>query len=129
MLIKSNNRTEAIRAVINEWLKDNTLYCDSCGKDYFSQRMPCCSSPYILNNFTAMKMIMDECREKKETNLKATAATKSNAMRFSVKMPERLLCTLDNYFKTYGEKGLFRDKRDLHSFMRNFHQLSTAERV
>jgi len=125
------DKMTAIRALINEWLKDPTLYCNNCDLDAnaaFLAVESCCEKPQIGRN---VDVYVGMCRENKiirDLNYRDTGASKDGNIRTAVALPPRLLSFLEGYFKKYGEK-LFNNNKELHEFMRKFPQFKVCERV
>lgn len=129
MLIKTNNRTDAIHALINMWLKDIRLYCNECGRLFVKEMYPCCEDPYLIDNLQAFQMLQEEIKMFRNTRQNEFASTPSKSMRWGVRIPQTLLRFLDTYFQSYGEKGVFRNKNDMNQFMKKFKQFTIPERV
>ena len=50
MLIQRGSREDAIHALINTWLNDNTQHCGWCGESFDPRFYPCCEKPFVANN-------------------------------------------------------------------------------
>ena len=126
--IKLTKKEDAIRAVINTWLKDQTLYCNNCNTDsrYFLADESCCENPQIGRNIDHMMGGIKQNKIIKETALNEYGSTDDKTMRYAVSMPPRLLMTLEQYFETHNDK-LFNNQKELHNFMKAFPALSTAK--
>jgi hypothetical protein len=127
----TTSKIQAIRAFINLWLSDNTLYCNSCGDRFNAelwQHGACCDNPQIGRNLDHTYYAIKSIKQQRENNLNRHGSDKSKTMRMCVSLPARLMTDLENYFKTYGEK-LFNNESELHSFMKAFPQFSRATEV
>ena len=131
MLIKVNNKWEAVHAVINTWLKDQRKYCNNCGATYQPELGQCCNDPAIGTNFDVMVALKRQNQATRDTRANDHAAmTEHGQMRWGVSIPPDLMMTLDNYMKAHGHKrGLFEDVSDLNKFMRKFPIFAIAKKV
>lgn len=129
MLIKTNDKWEALKAFINTWLKDKTLYCNYCNQDYKPELGPCCDSPQIGTNISVTSALIKQNREHTKSRMNEFASSKDKTMRWGVSIPVRLYHDANNYFKMHGEKGLFNDNNDLRKFMKKFRAFRIAEKV
>jgi hypothetical protein len=130
MLIKINNKWEAVHAVINTWLKDKRKYCNNCGKDYVPELGACCNDPAVMTNFDVCLGIIRQNRETQKSRSNDFASTKDGNLRWGVSLPPDLLRTLDGYMKSHGhKKGLFEEVSDLNKFMKKFPQFCVAKKV
>lgn len=129
MLIKIEDRAEALHAVINMWLKDPTKYCNNCNQDYMDDWEHCCEDPFITNNANVTSLIIKQNKEFQKSRGNAFASTQSKDLRWGLSMPQRLLQYLENYVRTNGEKSLFNEKYNVNWFCRKFPQFSIPERI
>lgn len=130
MLIKTNNKWEALHAFINTWLKDPTVYCNVCNADYKPHLGPCCDSPELGTNLDITRAVVTQNREYTKSRMNSYAANKDNTMRWGISMPPRLYQSANMYFKNHGyPKGLFGDNKDLKAFMKKFRAFRIAEKV
>lgn len=128
MLIKTENRREAYQALINTLLKDNTRYCNTCGKNYNINHMPCCEDPQIGTNLDITKAVIEQNKWLRETAANDYASTKDKTLRFGISVPQYLYAALDNYERKYGRKFLTSDA-DVVWFAKNFPQFAIPRRV
>jgi hypothetical protein len=128
MLIKTNNRFEAYTAVINECLKDPQLYCNNCGKTFFTGDSKCCDDPQIGDNAGFCSAIIKQNIETRELAKNCHASFENNAMRHGLSLPPFLYEALKNYEARHGAKFLD-SKDDINWFMRKFPQFCIPRRV
>jgi hypothetical protein len=129
--IKTTDKMVAIQGIINEWLKDQTFYCGSCGEKLnpaFHIYESCCENPMFGRNVDHARLIVKVNKQTTDGTLKKTGAGKDNTFRYSINMPASLYQMLENYFKKHGEK-LFNDTKELHQFMRKFKAFTIPEEV
>lgn len=126
----------AIRAFINTWLKDKSVYCNYCGLPFnpkdqneHGQWNPCCENPQIGRNVDHTMGIIKQNRAIRETRKNDFAQTDSKAMRMGISLPPMLLKDLENYFKKNYDQKLFVDNKELHKFMREFPDFTTCRRI
>lgn len=118
-----------IRAFINNWLLDQTVYCNNCGFPYFIGEKECCDSPQIGKNIHHFQALMLQISAEKKTNLNAYGSNASKTMRIGVSLPPDLMTKLEQFCKEkWGEK-LFVNQKDLHGFMKAFPMFTTCERI
>lgn len=129
MLIKTKNREDAYKAVINTWLKDKTYYCNNCGELYYEGMAQCCDYPQIGTNFDICTALVRQNRELTKSRRNEYASAKGNNLRFGVSIPISLYYTLDNWKKQQGFKGLFSEKGELTWFMKKFKQFTVPEKI
>ena len=128
--VKLTNKTDAARAVINTWLKDQTLYCNNCNTDakYILAGGSCCENPQIGRNIDHMMGGIKQNKTIRETAQNEFGSTEDKSLRYAVSMPPRLLMTLEQYFEDHNDK-LFNDNKELHDFMKAFPALCTCKVV
>ena len=131
MLIKTKNKEDAYRAIINVWLKDQTLYCNNCGKEFRPERdnPMCCDMPHIGKNIDHCKGIIDQNKELMKTRKNDFASTKGKDIRWGLSLPISLFYTIDSWKKGQGMKGLFMDDGEITWFMKKFPCFRIANRV
>lgn len=130
MLIKINDKWEAIHAVINKWLKDPTKYCNNCGKTYFPETGACCQNPAICTNWDVCLAIKEQNRWHRDRLANDFATTgKNKNMRWGVSIPPSLYQTLEGYMKQNGHKSVFKETADLNMFMKKFPIFTIAKKV
>ena len=130
--INVSDKMTAAKALMNDWLKDQTFYCANCGDRWFPEvhiHESCCQEPLFGRNIDHTMMLVKLNKEVTKDLKKSTGATENDSMRLGVNMPPQLYSILNNYFKKHGEKGLFNDQKDLRKFMRAFPQFTIPERI
>lgn len=131
MLIKTNKKEPAFQAIINTWLKDKQLYCNECGKDFnpLKDSPLCCDTPTIGRNIDHCMQIVKQNKEVAKSRLNDFGSNKDKTMRFSLSMPIGLFYMLDNYKKSLGLPGLFKEQGEQVWFMKTFPAFRTQTRV
>lgn len=131
MLIKTNNKEPAFRAIINTWLKDQSLYCNNCGEPFNpSKDSPeCCDMPHIGRNIDHCKGVVDQNKELMKTRLNETGSTKDKSIRWGLSLPISLFYMLDNYKKSLNRPGLFKEEGEIVWFMKKFPQFKIASKA
>jgi hypothetical protein len=128
VLIKTNNKWEAVRALINTLLKDKTVYCNECGADYV-EGVLCCGDPMYGNHRDFVEAIIAQNKDFKATRLHDTGAGESKAIRWGLSLPPRFLRDLEDAFKaTYREK-LLKDNHEMHKFMKEFPAFCVCRKI
>lgn len=128
MLIKTNNKWDAVRALINTLLKDRTEYCNECGADYVEGEW-CCDYPDVGTHRDFIEAIIKQNKDTKETRFSDTGAMRSKAFRWGLSLPPRFLFELETAFKsTYNEK-LLKDNHEMHRFMKEFPAFAVCKKV
>lgn len=129
MLIKINNKWEAVHAVINTWLRDPRVYCNNCGLTACGG-LACCEDPALGTNLDICKCLIQQNRAMKSSRANDHASNETKTMRWGVSLPPDLMRTLDNYMKLHGhKKGLFEEVSDLNKFMKKFPQFAIPTKV
>jgi len=128
MLIKTHDREQAYRKIINLALKDNRKYCNYCRKDYDPKKMPCCERPEIGTNAQHTKAVVIQCRIIRDTRDKDTAATKDNSIRWGVSLPPWMYTMLDN-FERLHDRRLFASQEDINWFAKTFKAFAIPRKV
>jgi len=135
--VKSSNKVDATKALVNTWLKDPTMYCNHCGMDYHPDLVDtgegvynqlCCENPQIGRNIDHTKGIVAQNKEISSSLSKSTGANETDSMRFGLSIPPRLYTSLKTYFEKHGEKFLDNPK-ELHQFMRAFPQFCIPKSI
>lgn len=136
MFVKTTDKWEAIRAFINTWLKDQTLYCNNCDKDYDpfdkdeqGRWRPCCKNPQIGRNIDHTMGIIKQNKAIRQTRKNEFASVENKTMRWGVSLPPRLLYALERYCKNQTGEKLFSTNADLHAFMKKFPVFCIPEEV
>ena len=128
MLIKTNDKWQAAKALINVWLKDKTIYCGNCDADYDKRFFPCCDEPVLGTNFDHTKAIVEGIKDQKKIALNEYASNKKKNFRSTVKIPRRLYGLLDRYYKNHGTK-LFENESEVRQFARKFKMFKVPVRI
>jgi len=135
--VRSTNKMDAIKAYLNTWLKDETMYCNYCGVDYMphivdtgegTYNQLCCENPQIGRNIDHTKGLIKQNQELTKNLDKETGAMKNGAMRIGLSLPPRLYTDLKKYFEGYDEKFLD-TPQELHAFMREFKQFTIPRSI
>jgi hypothetical protein len=131
MLIKTPNKELAFRAVINTWLKDKTLYCNNCGKDFDPEKDSplCCDLPHIGRNIDHCKGIINQNKEISKTRLNEFGSNQDKNIRFGLSLPPSLFNVLDNFKKMHNQPGLFKEEGEINWFMKKFPEFKTCSRT
>jgi len=131
-----DGKMKVIRGFINMWLKDETLYCNTCGTKYTGVRgkWVCdskrCEEPQIGRNMDHAFGIMKQNKMMKDEVMGSeTGASNEGAFRYAVSMPVSLLKDLEALFSSQYQEELFDNVYTLRRFMREFPQFSMARRV
>lgn len=126
--VQTTDKWTACHAMINTWLKDPTVYCGNCDKDYDPNSFPCCEEPVLANNIQHAKAIIDGIRDRQKDLHNEYASNKKKNFRSTIMLPKRLYFLLDMYFKKHGMK-LFQTKKDQYDFMRRFPMFKVPTRI
>lgn len=132
MLITKGSREDAIRVLINLWLKDPRKYCATCCAEYDYHSLvvsPCCENPLYNNNTEILKLFMRDLKMVKETRANDYASNKDKTMRFGISMPPSLLHFLETSMKTMYHEKLFSREYPLTWFMKKFPQFAIPTKV
>ena len=122
-----NSKMNAVKAFINTWLKDKTVYCAACGQDF--NGTGCCEAPHLTDRATRISEFIQANKEEQALQLNDYGASKDRNMRRAISMPAELFRDIETYFKSqYGEKFLD-NKNEVRDFMKMFPQVSIARRV
>lgn len=127
-LIKTSNREEAYRALINVYLKDNHKYCNFCGETYVKEFMPCCEDPQIGTHADHAKAVAAQCALLRGTRANKHASNKDKSMRFGISLPPWMYNLLDNYEKLYGRRLISTDK-DIIWLAKTFKQFAIPRKL
>ena len=122
----------AIKAFIEDWLKDPEFYCDNCGMKFYPHihvQESCCETPMFGRNIDHTMMFIKANHSFKKTLKKRTGASEKGSMRMAVNMPRRLYDDLSAYFKRFYKEKLFNDHKEMRQFMRAFPQFCVPEDV
>lgn len=129
------SKEEAIKSFLNQFLQDETLYCNHCGMIYTPcpvgcVETPCCDKPQIGNNKQILEAFALEQKRIRQTRLNEYASNKQKNFRLSLSFPPRLMHDLEQYCMNELKEPLFReDGSDLNDFMRAFPIFCVPEKV
>ncbi len=131
MLIQTKSREDAYRAIINVWLKDKALYCNNCGKSFnpLKDSPLCCEEPHIGKNIDHCKGLVDQNKARTSTRKNQYASVQDKTIRWGISMPIGLFYVIDNWKTSQGKPGLFKEKGELHWFMKTFKAFRIPEKV
>ena len=128
MLIKTNNKWDAVRAMINTLLQDSTVYCNECGSDYV-EGVLCCGDPVYGTHRDFVEAIIGQNKTTKSTRSNDTASFKSKAFRWGLSLPPRFLFELETAFKAMYHEKLLKDNHEMHRFMKEFPAFAVCKKV
>lgn len=129
MLIKTANRREAYQAIINMALKDNRVYCNTCGNTYNPEaQLPCCEEPQIGTNADFAQICIKEVKDIKSALNNDYAAFSDKSMRWGLKLPPFLYQLLDEYERKYDRKFISNNE-DIVWFAKNFPQFCIPNKL
>ena len=130
----TNCKETALRAFINEWLKDSTQYCNYCGMVYvpcpegcIEER--CCEKPHIGTNIIFLYMLIQENQILREQRANKFASNDDKSMRWGISITPRLLNDLEEYCINTLKEPLWKDKNEMDDFMRSFPEFRVCEKV
>jgi len=129
---KTNSKVTMIKSFINNWLKDQTFYCNYCGNDFDPIKYAlksCCDNPQIGRNIEHVMGVCKQNQAIKEEQMNDYGATKDLKMRAAVSMPPRLMEDLERFFKDNYQEKLFNDNKELRNFMKHFPQFTLAKKI
>lgn len=113
---------------MNFWLKDKTVYCNTCGKTYDPKAEVCCEAPQIGRNIDHCRGVIKQNKELQKETMNDYAANANRDMRFAVSMPPALYNVLKKYCEVNGDK-LFGSKEAINWFARKFPQFAIPKKV
>ena len=129
MLVKTQNKWIAARALLNTILKDNSFYCNWCNKDWNPKEFPCCEAPQVGRHIDHTKGIIKQNKEIRETRKNDYASNDDKTFRWGISLPPRVFTLWGKAFcDTYGEK-LLKDDKDLIKFMKEFPEFRIPKKV
>lgn len=128
MLIKTNNKEQALHAVINFWLKDKSVYCNNCGLSNPPTNPPCCENPQIGKNLDHCRGVIKQNKELQKETYNDYASNANKNMRFSVSLPPALYNVLSKYCELHGEK-LFGSEEQINWFAKKFPQFAIPKKI
>jgi hypothetical protein len=118
-----------IRKFINQWLLDQSVYCNNCGFPFFVGEKECCENPQIGKNIQHCQALFLQIQAQRKTNLNEFGSNDGKTMRMGVSLPPDLMVKLEQFCKEkWGEK-LFVNQKDFRGFMKAFPQFTTCERI
>jgi hypothetical protein len=116
---KTGSREDAIHALINVWLKDDTLSCGWCGTK-FDATEPCCEQPFIASNADILRQFVKEIARQRDQQKNKYASTDDKSLRLAVSMPPSLLLFLERSFEKLYHEKLFSKEYDTTWFAKRF---------
>lgn len=127
---KTTNKMKAIRAFINTWLKDSTLYCNNCGARFRDNVIDsCCLDPQIGRNKDHLMGVIKQNKMIQETRKNKFAAMEDNTMRWGISIAPKLMTDLENYFAVNFQEKLFNNNKELRQFMKAFPEFRIAKEI
>lgn len=124
------SREDAIRSIINFWLKDPQLSCGHCGANVSAEHLvvlpngqlgyQCCENVCIGDNKAHFEQFQRELREVRETRKNKFASNDKKNMRLALQFPPGLLLFLEKSMKKLYKEELFNDNHDVAWFSRKF---------
>lgn len=122
MLIQKGSREDAIHALINTWLNDNSQHCGWCGASFDPAFYPCCEKPFIANNKIIFSQFVKELRMDREMMTNKHGSNKCKNLRWTLKFPPGLLSFLERAFMRMYEEPLFTKQYDITWFAKKFYK-------
>ena len=119
MSCATGSREDAIRALINFWIKDPALSCGFCGTS-FTATEPCCEKPFIANNADILKQFIKENSERRQEQRNKYASNKDKTFRNLISMPPSLLLFLEASFERLYKEKLFNEEYPATWFHKHF---------
>lgn len=134
------SREDAIRALINFWLRDPSISCGSCGsaqsvlnlkvKEDGNVVYECCDNVFLGDNKSHFEHFRKELRETRETRSNKYASQKDKSMRLAIQMPPALLLFLEHSFRRLYKEELFTKKYNVIWFAKKFRkEFSVPEEI
>lgn len=124
------SREDAIRALINFWLKDPSISCGSCGaaKSPINLKVDsnnnvyyeCCENVFLGDNYSHFLHFREELKKTRETRSNKFASQKDKSMRLAIQIPPSLLLFLENSFRKLYKEELFNKKYNVIWFAKKF---------
>lgn len=125
----TNCKEVALRAFINEWLKEDTLYCNYCGNIFQEDGVACCDKPQIGTNAYLTSELIKENKRIRDTRLNDYASNKDMTMRLGISITPRLLHDLEEYSINTLKEPLWKDRAEMDDFMRSFPEFTVCRKV
>lgn len=130
----TTSKETALRAFINEWVKDQTVYCNYCGEKYTPapdgcEEFLCCNNRQLGTNAQILYALMIENKRIRESRANQFASNKDKTFRMGISLPPRLLHDLEEYSLNTLKEPLLKDQNEMNDFMRSFPELRTCEVV
>ena len=128
----TNSKEVAIRAFINEWIKDTTLFCNNCGSVYVPppkgvEEYPCCDNVQIGTNAQVLYWLIQENKMIRETRANQYASDKNKTMRWGMSMPPRLMHDIEEYCINTLREPFLDTPQEMNDFMKAFPVFRTCE--
>jgi hypothetical protein len=130
MLIKTPNKELAFRAIINTWLKDKTIYCNSCGQTFETYpKDACCLEAQIGTNAQVLMAIVQQNKDAANTRGNEFGSNDDKNLRWGLSLPPGLHNMLDNFKKMHNQPGIFQEDGEMTWFMKKFPVFKTCQRT
>jgi hypothetical protein len=131
MLIRTTDRKEAYKALINTGLKDTQAYCNNCGKKHPEKLriIPCCEDPQVGDNADHTRAVVKQNEFIRETRKNEFASDGGRNFRWGLSLPAWMYQALDTYESQHGDGRRFLKTRDdMIWFAKNFPQFAIPAR-
>jgi len=128
MLIRTNDKFLAARAILNTILKDKRLYCNWCGAAYDPNDFPCCDNPQVGSHIDHLKGVIKQNKEIRKTRKNDFASLKNKSFRWAVSFPAGLWHEWERCFKNSQKEKLLKPG-ELTKFMKEFPQFCIPKRI
>jgi hypothetical protein len=130
----TNIKETAIRAFLNEWIKDEQIYCNYCGMIYTPppegcEPIICCDKPQLGTNKSLLTALIHENKRIRENRLNDFGSNEDKTMRIAISITPRLLHDLEEYCIHTLKEPLWKDRAEMDDFMRSFPQLCVCRKV
>lgn len=129
MITTTNNKIQFIKALIGEWLKDQTIYCNNCGLPALTLHDRCCENPQIGKNIDHCRAVIKQNDIARRNLRNDLGATDNLTIRRGVSLPPKLSQFLNTIFRDKYNEKLFNDNKEFYAFMRSFPQFRIPKRV
>lgn len=124
----TNSKETAIRAFLNEWLKDPQHYCNNC-HSAFVEGENCCDNPHIVTNLVAMHLLVQQNKIIRESRLNKYGSNKSKNIRMLVGMTQKMWDDISDYCIMTLKEPFLKDDKETQDFVRSFPQFRLCEVV
>jgi len=129
MLVKDGkNKWKVARDFVNLWLKDGTVYCNTCGSNYI-KGVPCCDDPCVGRNIDITKAVIEQNKDLRATRKNDFASDKKKTIRFGVSLPPKLYSDLERFFQREWHEKLFNNPKEMRDFAREMPMFSIPKKI